>query len=488
MSAGSVLRVEHNGVEPIPLAQRTSGPLDLFRLCFGGANTFATVILGTLPIAFGLSFTAALCATVVGVLAGAAILSPMALFGPANHTNNAVSSGAHFGVVGRCVGSFLSLLTAITFFAISVWISGDAVTAAAGRLFGAGGHDVVKAAAYLLIAVLTLVICIYGYRFMVLVNKIAVIACTSLMVLGVLAYGGSFDPGFAGTGTLALGTFWPTWVLAVLTVLANPISFGAFLGDWSRYIPDTVSRRSVVAAPFLAQLATLVPFGFGLTTATLVPDANDYITGLATISPLWYGVPLIAVAVIGGLSTGTTALYGTGLDFSSIFVRLSRVQATVLIGTLSVVFVFVGGFVFDIVGSINAFATLIVLCTSPWMVIMMIGYAHRRGHYLPDDLQVFNRGQTGGAYWFARGVNYRAMAAWIPATALGLLCANTPVIRGPLSGVAGSIDVSLPVTLVSAGVLYLGLLAAFPEPTQVYGPRGPRWGRTATRDRDLSAV
>ena len=64
------------------------------------------------PILFGLSFWQGLAATVLGLVAGALLLAPMALFGPANGTNNAVSSSAHLGVHGRVVGSFLSLLTA----------------------------------------------------------------------------------------------------------------------------------------------------------------------------------------------------------------------------------------------------------------------------------------------------------------------------------------------------------------------------------------
>ncbi|WP_020666081.1 purine-cytosine permease family protein [Amycolatopsis nigrescens] len=468
-----VTEVEQHGIAPIPVAEQTSRPRDLFRLAFGGANTFATIILGTLPIAYGLSFWAAVAAVAIGVVAGGLVLSPMALFGPRTRTNNAVSSGAHFGVVGRCVGSFLSLLTAITFFAISVWVSGDAVAGAAQRLFGFDGGAALRAVAYGLIAIATLVVCLYGYRFMLLVNRVAVVLGTVIMLLGGFAYGGSFDPGFAGTGVYALGTFGPTFILAVLTTLANPISFGAFLGDWSRYIPATYRRRSLLAAPFLAQVATLLPFGFGIATATLVADPADYITGLTAISPLWYAIPLIVVALIGGLSTGTTALYGTGLDFSSIFPRLSRVRATLLIGSLSVVFIFVGNFVLDMVSSINAFATLIVLCTSPWMVIMMIGYVQRRGFYDVEDLQVFNEGRRGGRYWFRHGVNWRAMGAWIPATALGLLCANTPMITGPLSGIAGGVDLSLVVTLCTAAIAYPLLNKLFPEPREVFGPASP---------------
>ena len=52
------------------------------------------------------------CRNILGVALGALVLAPMAIFGPLTGTNNAVSSSAHFGVVGRIIGSFLSLLTA----------------------------------------------------------------------------------------------------------------------------------------------------------------------------------------------------------------------------------------------------------------------------------------------------------------------------------------------------------------------------------------
>lgn len=122
----SLTQIETFGVEQIPDHERTAGPGDLFRLIFGGANTFATAVLGSFPVLFGLSFQAGVWAIVLGVLVGSIILAPMGLFGPLNGTNNAVSSGAHFGVHGRIVGSFLSLLTAIAFFSLSVWKIGRA--------------------------------------------------------------------------------------------------------------------------------------------------------------------------------------------------------------------------------------------------------------------------------------------------------------------------------------------------------------------------
>src|SRR3954467_508326 len=284
--------VEQHGIDTIPPEHRHSGPIDLFRIQFGGANTFATVILGTFPILLGLSLWQAVAATVVGVLVGALILMPMGLFGPITGTNNAVSSGAHFGVRGRVLGSFLSLLTAIAFYSISVWVSGDAIVGAATRLFGVSDSDLLRGVIYAVLGALVIVVVIYGYQFMLLVNKVVVLANTALFLLGIVAYASLFDFGYdPGPDAYALGSFWPTFILSALIVMGNPISFGAFLGDWSRYIPAATSTGRLMGATFLGQLATLIPFFFGVATATLV-SGDDYVVGLIQVSPLWYAVLL----------------------------------------------------------------------------------------------------------------------------------------------------------------------------------------------------
>jgi purine-cytosine permease-like protein len=479
--------VEQHGIDTIPPEHRHSGPLDLFRIQFGGANTFATVILGTFPILLGLSLAQAVAATVLGVLVGALILMPMGLFGPLTGTNNAVSSGAHFGVRGRILGSFLSLLTAIAFYSISVWVSGDAVVGALIRLFDVPDSDYLRAAVYAVLGALVIVVVVYGYAFMLLVNKVVVVGNTVLILLGGIAYSGDMDWGFnPGPDAYALGSFWPTFVLSALIVMGNPISFGAFLGDWSRYIPERTPVRSLLLATLGAQAATLVPFLFGVLTATLV-TGSDYIVGLIQVSPAWYAALLIIVAFLGGLSTGITSLYGTGLDFSSVFPRFSRVQASLFIGSLAFVFILVGRLAFDLIDSVNAFIGAIVICTTPWMIIMTIGYLVRRAYYRPADVQVFNLGMKGGAYWFDNGLNWRGLAAWIPSAVAGLLFANyPPLIEGPFRNAAGGVDISLPVAIGLAAALYLAMLYIAPEPRYVFGPNGPRW--VPARDAEIPVV
>jgi purine-cytosine permease-like protein len=475
--------VEQHGIESIPDRDRSATLLDFMRIEWAGLNSLATAVLGAFPVIFGLSFWQSVAAIILGVLVGSLILAPMGLFGPLTGTNNAVSSSAHFGVVGRIVGSFLSLLTAVAFFSISVWASGDALVGAAQRLFGWRPTEISFAAVYGAFAVAVLVVAIYGFRLMLLVSKIAVIAASLLFVVGFAAFYPLFDQHFAGAG-LEWGTpkFWPAFIGAVLVVLSNPISFGAFLGDWSRYLPCDTGRGRLIMASIAAQALSLVPFLFGLMTTSIIArlaphflDQVDYTGGLIAVAPRTFFMPLLLLAVLSGMSTGTTSLYGTGLDFSSVFPRLTLPQATLFIGVISIGLIFVGRFAFNLVDAITTFISLIVVTTTPWMMIMMIGYFVRRGWYVPDAMQVFNRGQRGGLYWFHGGWNLRGMMAWIPSATLALLMVNMPGhFVGWLGRLTGDLDLSLLAALVLPALLYPALLHVAPEPRAVFGPQGPR--------------
>lgn len=477
------MSIEQHGIEPIPDCDRTATILDFMRIEWAGLNSLATAVLGAFPIIFGLSFWQSVAASVIGVLVGSLILAPMGIFGPITGTNNAVSSSAHFGVVGRIVGSFLSLLTAVAFFSISVWASGDALIGAAQRLFGLRPTEASFAAAYGCFALAVLAVAIYGFRLMLLVSKIAVIAASLLFVVGFAAFYPAFDAHFPGAG-YAWGSakFWPAFIGAALVVLANPISFGAFLGDWSRYLPRTTNRGRLMMATLLAQILSLLPFLFGLVTTSIIArlaphflDQVDYTGGLIAIAPRVFFLPLLLLAVLSGMSTGTTSLYGTGLDFSSVFPRLSRPQATLFIGAIAIGLIFIGRFAFNLVDAITTFVSLIVVTTTPWMVIMMTGYFARRGWYVPEAMQVFNRGQRGGIYWFRGGWNIQAMAAWLLSATLALLMVNMPGhFVGWLGRIAGDLDLSLLAALVLPAILYPALLHLAPEPRAVFGPQGPR--------------
>jgi purine-cytosine permease-like protein len=279
-----------------------------------------------------------------------------------------------------------------------------------------------------------------------------------LLIVGVLVKLPDFDPGYAG-GQYLLGSFGPTWVLAMVTSASLALSYGPFANDYARYLPASMSRRGAG----WASVGIFVGCWFALLfaaffTSMMAPGTADFVVGVVDVSPTWYAVPIVLIGLVGGFGQGSLALYGTGLDTSSLIPRLSRVKATLLVSVVGVGLVYLGALVWNALSLVSAFTVLLTVITAPWLVINVVGHLALRGRYVPEDLQVFNVGMTGGAYWFRGGWNLYAMAAWIPSVVLGLLFANTPpLVVGPWAGAAGGIDLSF----LSASLVALLIYGAF---------------------------
>ncbi|ROO86066.1 purine-cytosine permease-like protein [Actinocorallia herbida] len=473
--------IERRGIDTVPAAERSYSPRSIFAVLYGSDLTFGVIVVGALPIAFGLGWWAAFWAILAGGALGGLVLAPMGLFGPRTGTNNAVSSGAHFGVGGRFIGTMLSLFSAFGFVAVTLWTSGDALVSTLGRIFGFEAGAPARAVGYALIAMLVLLVSIWGIHALLKVqSRIMVPIMTVVMLAGVIAFAPDFTAGTTSDEPL-LGGFWPTWTLSALVVASTVISYGPFIGDWARYIdPDEHSTASVVAATGFGGFAGIaLPSLWGAFIASSLPASATgvFVPDLVAASPAWYLPGIILLGLVAGCAQAAVGLYGTGLDTSSLIPRLSRVTATAAIAVVAVAFVYLGAFVWDAAAAVSAFLILLVIVTTPWIVILTIGYVVRRGHYHPDDLQVFTRGQRGGRYWFTAGFNWRAVAAWLPASVIGVLFgAAPPVFTGPWANAAGGVDLSFLSAGLTAAVLYTVFLVVAPEPAYVHGPRGPRFG------------
>lgn len=441
----------------------------MFWILIGGNFAFSLIIFGWLPISFGLNFEEAAYAIAVGNAVGAMMLAPMALFGPRTGTNNSVSSGAVFGVVGRIIGSALALFSALGFIALAVWTGGQAMAGGMAKLAGAEVQTWMLAGSYGVITAVVILIAVLGHANLVAANKFMVPTVGLLMLLGVIVLAPRFDGGTSSD--YLLGGFWPTWVLSTITVASVPISYGPFLGDWSRYISVRRSNRTLLLTTgFGAFIGMTTVCLFGAFTASMFNDpTTDYVLGLTDIAPMWYVVPILIIGLVGGCGQGAIGLYGTGLDFSSLVPRVGRVPATLTIAAVASALVYLGTFAFDAVAMINAFVVILLVITTPWMVIMIEGHVYRRGLFHPADLQVFNQGLRGGRYWFTAGVNYRAVCAWAPGVVVGLMFTTTTAFSGPFAQLAGGIDLSFLLSGAVAGIAYAVLLALFPEPASIRG-------------------
>jgi cytosine/uracil/thiamine/allantoin permease len=286
------------------------------------------------------------------------------------------------------------------------------------------------------------------------------------LLLMVIGFAGSANLGYAG-GDYLLGSRGSTWILSVVVVgISGPMSMITILGDWSRYVsPTRVPARKMLPVASLGLFVSIAgPAAIGVLVSSAFADPfADFGSSLAGQSPMWLAIALIPFVTVGTVGFGATSMYSCGLDLDAIVPRFTRAAATALTCAGTIALVFIGAFVLDARDSIAAISLILVVLATPWAAITTAGFLRARGNYRLDDLQVFNQGRTGGAYWFTAGFNLRAIAAWIAGAAFGCLAIDSTLYTGPLADLAGGIDVSFLGSAVVSLAVYAGLLLAFPE-------------------------
>lgn len=459
-------RVERLGVDYVPVSERQSTPNNIFRVFLGGNLALSVVIFGWLPITFGLNFVQAVASSATGLVIGLVLMVPMTLFGPRTGTNNPVSSGAHFGMRGRLLGSMVALLFAMAYAAIAVWTSGEALVAGAHRLFGFPADQGAYLVGYLIIAIEVVLIALYGHGTIVALQKIIIPVAGILLILGLFAYAPSFDPS-ASSGPYLLGSFWPTWLFAVTVAIGGPLSYAPSVGDYARRVsPRRFSDRQIIVATsggiFLGLFATST---FGAFTASSFGHlSSSYVGDLVAAALDWYVVPLLLLAVMGGFGQGVINVYASGLDLESIIPRLNRSQTTLITSVVAIGIMYLGVVISDAIASITAMTVVLNAFAGPWVAINGLGFLvarHRR--YDPVALQRFGLGVHGGRYWFTHGWNPRAVLPFLLGAVAGLLTVNNDLYVAPFADVAVGVDVSLPLSMIVGGVLYLAALRVWPE-------------------------
>lgn len=471
------LQVEAHGIDYIPEDERHSRPSNLYVLLLGGSMTFGLFIIGWYPIAFGLGWWDAATSILVGSAVGGVVLAASGLMGPRSGTNNPVSSGAYFGVAGRLIGSILEGTASLAFAAISIWTGGDALASALLRFFDIPDNEAVRLSAYGVLSIIVTFISVYGHDLMMKSLKFIIPTAGLCMIVGLFVYSKHFDANYQGTGSFAFGSETATWLVSALLCAATVSSYAAYSGDWTRHIsPKKFSDRRIVVTLFLGGIFGMgVCFLWGAFTSAaafnaLAATANTpFVFGIVEIVPLWYIPALVYLGLASGTTQAVINTYGTGLDTSAIIPRFNRVQATLLACALATALVYIGHFYDKVESGMAVYLQLLVCFSIPWVIIVVSGHLRRKGYYDVDDLQVFNRRQRGGIYWYSNGWNLPKLGLWGASAVVGMLFSVNDAYTGPLSSILGGIDGALIASAVIALVGCPIVQRIWPDTPEVYG-------------------
>jgi purine-cytosine permease-like protein len=457
-------RIETRGIETIPDAERRSRPRDLGFVFFGTQMTYGSLLIGALPIVFGLDWFGSLTAIVVGSILGAAAVGALAVMAPKAGTTSTVISSAFFGIRGRYVGSFITQVIDLGYFAMVLWISAPPLVQAGHLLFGLPDGSAALTAVLLVLAILVLGLGIFGHATVVASEKFSSYGngiCLVLLVLCCLGHvHGAPDP---KAYPLVLKTWWPSWMLAVTVMIANAISYAPYAGDYARYIPERTPGAALFGWSFGGMLAGCVIGSIcGTVIGLAVVHPNEVVGEMYGFVPHLLLLPIALVGLIGNVSNGGMVVYNGMLDLQAILWRLTRLQVGFIFSAIGIAIGYLGLIAFNLTASIVALCSIVTVLVTPWILIIAIGYFRHGRRFRARDLQAF-AGSERGIYWYSAGVSIPAVVAWLVGVTVGLLFSDTSLFVGPLAASAGGVDLSFVAAAVVASFLYVLLDRIFPS-------------------------
>ena len=436
-------KVESNGIDAIPAAERHGVPRELGFLWAGAFTNYASLFTASLLTTYyGLGIWDGLAATALGTVAAAIILGLLSNTGPRSGQPQIVFTRGIFGLRGSNVGAALTLFLAVGWFAVDCVIAAQA----GAQLFGAGGNRPLTFLLVLLVAAVSVGVAVYGHQTIKVLETYGVIVFTILAVALFILLAPSFQ---WGHGPSAAGADYPgAFMLGVMTCFALVASWYPFASDYSRYLPASSSGRAVTAWPVVGAVVPMILLGlFGL----LLPTVDLKLAGsqgpLAVISahaPAWVAIPFFLFVVVGEIWANYLDVYTAGLVTLAMGIRLQRWQTALGCGLLGAALAAYAVLVSDFHVAYQDFLVLTYLWAPAWAAVVLLSFFVFEGRARPRLALVAWLAGTATSLVF---VNYQSL--------FGNLTSAAFFNQGLLTGLHGA-DLSGLVSIAVAAAVYWG--------------------------------
>lgn len=387
--------IEARGIERVPVEARAHVRIfDNFTMWFSANLVISTVALGALAIpVFGLGFWDSIFAIILFNVLGALPVGFLSTLGPKLGLRQMTISRFSFGWFGAKLMALLSVAAVVGWSTVNVIVGGQLVAALSG---GAVPQQV----GILIIAMLTSLVSIYGYRYIHLYERYAWIPMAIIFFILTIVAGPKMS-------------IVPTPVLNG-TEIASFISFGGaiygFATGWTSYAsdynvnqPENAPTKRVFWFTFLGIVLSctlLEIFGLMLTTVAayknlaggdLLAAAAKPLGGLGTFMLLLLALSVVANNIPNDYSLGL-AMQVMGKPFQ----RINR-AVWALIGAVIYVLVAVpASGNFD--ATLSNFLLIIAYWLGPWSIIVILEhFVFRRGQYNVEDWNTRERLPLGWA-------------------------------------------------------------------------------------------
>jgi len=408
------MNLELNGTNVIDESERGGKASSLFWPWCGANVSLLALSYGSFFLGFGISYWQASIAAFLGTVLSFLLVGVSSLAGKKSNAPTMVLSRAAFGVKGNLFPGLLSYLIFVGWETVLVSLA----TLATGTVFVRVGHldrDTAMMLGFAIAVALTVSAGVLGFGVIMKLQRYLTIITIAMTCVYIALTINKVDwdlvtsmkagnaQGFIGAlifGATGIGLGW--------------VNSAA---DYSRYLPRTVSSRSVVGwTVFGASVVPIILVIFGAALSASSEDlagaiASDPIGALTTILPTWYLIIFALVAILGLVGGAILNLYSSGLTLISLGLPVKRHVAA----SLDALIMLVGAIYFvwvadDFFYPFQGFLITLGVPVAAWSAIFVTDVLMRK-RYDQNDLY-----RTEGRYgaW-----NFTSIGLLLVATIIG---------------------------------------------------------------------
>ena len=445
-------RIERRSIDVVPVAERHGTPRSQFTLWFGANMQVTAIVDGALAVVFGADALWAIIGLLIGNLLGGVIMALHSAQGPRLGLPQMISSRAQFGVFGAAVPLVLVIIMYLGFAATGTVLAGQAVDKIV--------HIDAPVVGIVIFGVLTAVVATLGYRYIHILGRIATVVGIVGFTYLVIRLVTSYDVGtLIGQKPFDAVTF----LLAISLAAGWQLTFGPYVADYSRYLPQDTPESTTFRSTFLGSvIGSQVSMTLGALVASLpLVNGKGFLDNQVGFLGELAGGGLVAiliylVIVVGKLTVNCLNAYGgfmSMLTTVSAFTRTRRISPVVRA-------LYIGGFLAvsvliallasaDFLSNFKNFVLTLLMVFTPWSAINLVDFYLISKERVDIPALYLPEGRYGRWNWVALTCYAFGILVQIPFLAQKLY-------TGPITDALGGADISWIIgLLVTAAVYYL---------------------------------
>ncbi|AMM34775.1 Permease for cytosine/purines, uracil, thiamine, allantoin (plasmid) [Sinomonas atrocyanea] len=436
--------VERRSIDFIPPEERHGSPRSLMFVWFAANTSITAVVTGALFVILGNSALWSIPAIIIGNAVGGFFTALHSAQGPKLGVPQMIQSRAQFGYFGAILPLVLALMIYVGFYATGLVLGGQAI----GTLF----HVPAQIGA-MVFALMSTALAIVGYRWIHRFSHVAAVLSAVVFVIllvRIISDGNiravAETPAFDGAA----------FVLGISLSASWQLTFGPYIADYSRYLPESTPKKATIGWTFLGSVLggslamTLGALAAALGGKAFGHDQVGYLAGLG--GAIW---PLVLLAVILGKLTGNTlSSYGGYMSLATIVTSLAgkdrvgtraRSAYVIVISAVSLGIALAASSNFLV--NFTDFLLFLLYFMTPWSAINLVDYYWvRKERYRISEL--FKRDGEYGRF------NKGAFIAYAVGVLIQIPFMNSSLYVGPIADLLGGAEIAWIIGLVVAGGLY----------------------------------